>query len=76
MWCFGHMLLFLLFHINPYHVTDDEIMLKIQSIFLSLLWRPVPSLGMVVGVIMIFKSLKNNIVLFLVFDFLVRMEIG
>lgn len=49
----------LLFHINPYHVVDDEPMLKIQSIFWSLLWRPVPSLGMVVGVIMIFKSLKK-----------------
>ena len=54
--CFG----FLLFHINPYFAGPYESIEGRVIIFLNnLLQRPIGTLGIVLGVIMIFQGLKK-----------------
>lgn len=54
--CFG----FLLFHINPYWgSSDQDFGSTVLLFFYQLLWRPIGTLGVLLGGVLIFKGLKK-----------------
>lgn len=54
--CFG----FLLFHINPFSgPLNQDFWASLLLFFYQLLWRPIGTLGVLLGGILIFKGLKK-----------------
>lgn len=51
---------FLLFHLNPYQIADTEFWLWMNTFIYTLLWRPVATTGVIVGIIFIYKALKHT----------------
>ena len=49
----------LLFHINPYQIADQDFWLEMQTFIWTLTWRPAGTLQIVIGSILIIKSLKR-----------------
>ncbi|HFH9946158.1 TPA: hypothetical protein ACGO28_000456 [Streptococcus suis] len=51
---------FLLFHINPYQIVDTDFWLWIQTFLYTLVWRPMGTIGMIVGTTLLYKAIKRN----------------
>lgn len=51
---------FLLFHLNPYSVSSEQDIWSVVVLFVyQLFWRPIGTLGVVLGSVLIFKGLKE-----------------
>ena len=48
-----------LVHINPYQIADQDFWLQIQTFIWTLIWRPAGTIQIVIGSILIIKSLKR-----------------
>lgn len=49
----------LLFHLNPYEIVASDIWLWLHTFIHVLFWKPVASLGFLVGLYLLYKAFKK-----------------